>query len=171
MVFYVLKRIGYFRYSNFTRMKKHLALLLLVLSATHFSFTPPSNEINWLDFNTGYKLAKKKKKMLLVDVYTDWCGWCKVMDRETYAKPEIISIVEKSYIAVKFNPELKDVVYTYNGKTYNGRELAQVISNNQLSGYPTTLFMDVNSGRVSVLSGYQNPVEFKATLQHNLEKH
>jgi thiol-disulfide isomerase/thioredoxin len=52
---------------------KILGLLLLTTVASSFK---SADEIKWLDFNKGYELAKKKKKIMLVDVYTDWCGWC-----------------------------------------------------------------------------------------------
>ncbi len=151
-------------------MKKLFALLLISTLTISYSFKTVDPEIQWLDFNKGYQLAQKKHKILLVDVYTAWCGWCKVMDKETYAKPEIIALVKKHFIPVKFNPEIKDIVYTYNGKQYNGRELSGVISNNQITGYPSTLFIDTKNNKVSIVAGYQNPVEFKTTLEQFIPK-
>jgi uncharacterized protein YyaL (SSP411 family) len=117
-----------------------------------------------MDFNEGYELAKKKNKIMLVDVYTDWCGWCKVMDRETYAKPEVIKMINADFVAIKFNPEKKDVVYTFEGKQYTGDQLAGVISNNQLTGYPTTIFMYPKGKKMNVVGGYQNENNFKSLL-------
>jgi len=59
-------------------MKKYLSIIGLLFIVT--SSFKSANELTWNDFDSGYKLAKKKKKIMLVDVYTDWCGWCKVMD-------------------------------------------------------------------------------------------
>lgn len=146
-------------------MKKLFTLLLISTLTISYSFKTAETEVKWLDFNQGYELAQKKHKILLIDVYTAWCGWCKVMDKETYAKPEIIALIKKHFIPVKFNPEIKDVMYTYNGKQYNGRELSGVISNNQITGYPSTLFIDTKTNKVSIVAGYQNPVEFKTTLE------
>lgn len=117
-----------------------------------------------MDFNAGYELAKKKNKIMLVDVYTDWCGWCKVMDRETYAKPEVIKMINADFVAIKFNPEKRDVVYTFEGKQYSGEQLAAVISNNQLTGYPTTIFMYPKGRKMNVVGGYQNENNFKNVL-------
>jgi len=139
-------------------MKKYLSIIGLLFIVT--SSFKSANELKWNDFDSGYKLAKKKKKLMLVDVYTDWCGWCKVMDRETYAKDNIIAAIEKDYIAIKFNPEIQNVKYTYEGKTYTGQELAGAISNNQLRGYPTTVFINPANKKVTVIAGYKNPQEF-----------
>ncbi|MDZ4669086.1 MAG: DUF255 domain-containing protein [bacterium] len=132
---------------------KILALLLFTFT---FSSFKGDDEIKWLDFNKGYELAKKKNKMMLVDVYTEWCGWCKRMDRDAYAKPNIIGIVNSDFVAVKFNPEIKDITYHYEGKNYTGEQLAGVISNYQISGYPTTIFMYPKGKKMEVMSGYKN---------------
>ncbi|MFN5664138.1 MAG: thioredoxin family protein [Bacteroidota bacterium] len=146
-------------------MKKFFSITLFAIALLSSSFISPNNEeLKWMDFNEGYELAKKKNKIMLVDVYTDWCGWCKVMDRETYAKPEVIKMINADFVAIKFNPEKKDVVYTFEGKQYTGDQLAGVISNNQLTGYPTTIFMYPKGKKMNVVGGYQNENNFKSLL-------
>lgn len=71
----------------------------------------------WYSFEEGYAKSVEEGKILLVDAYTDWCGWCKVMDRKTYADPAIIAKLNESFICVKFNPELGTV---YNFRDKNG---------------------------------------------------
>lgn len=145
-------------------MKKTTILALIACFFITNSFKT-ATEIKWYDFNEGYQLAVKKKKVMLVDVYTDWCGWCKVMDRETYAKSEIITLVNKDFIAIKFNPEKKDITYTYEGKKYNGQELAGVIGDYQINGYPATLFINTQTKKKNLYMGYKNAVEFKTILE------
>lgn len=145
-------------------MKKSALLLFASIFIFCNSFKTPT-EITWLDFNTGYALAQKKKKPMLVDVYTDWCGWCKVMDKETYSKSEIIELIGSKFIAVKFNPEVANVTYTYEGKEYKGKDLQQAISNNQLRGYPATIFIDTKTKKQQLVSGYKRADEFKAILE------
>ncbi len=79
-------------------------VLLSFMPARKASIASDSKELEWLDFNAGMKKAAKEKKLVLVDMYTDWCGWCK-MDRDTYADPKIIEKINKHCVAVKFNPE------------------------------------------------------------------
>lgn len=150
-------------------MKKTTILALIACFFITNSFKTAS-EIHWYDFNSGYELAVKKKKTMLVDVYTDWCGWCKVMDRETYAKSEIIDIINKDFVAIKFNPEKKDITYTYEGKKYNGQELAGVIGDYQINGYPATLFINTKTKKKNLIMGYKNAVEFKGILEGFTQK-
>ena len=56
-------------------------------------------------FESGFVKAKREGKILLVDVYTDWCGYCKKMDRETYTDAKIIEKLNKDFVMVKLNPE------------------------------------------------------------------
>ncbi|MBI3233120.1 MAG: DUF255 domain-containing protein [Bacteroidetes bacterium] len=127
------------------------------------SFTKPAEELQWLGFTEGYAKAKKLKKIALIDTYTEWCGWCKKMDRDTYTNSAIISKVNKEFVPIKFNPEIKDVKYTLDGKEYTGFELLSVISNKQQSGYPTTFFI-TKKNRVMIEVGYQDATQFSATL-------
>ncbi len=134
---------------------------LLIFSG---SFTKPLEELKWYDFNEGYQKAKKNKKIALIDTYTDWCGWCKKMDRDTYTKSQIIEKINKNFVPIKFNPEIKDIRYTLDGKEYSGMELLSVISNKQQSGYPTTFFIITKKNRVMIEVGYQDATQFSATL-------
>lgn len=136
-----------------------IALMFFILT----SFKA-GEEIKWLDFNKGYELAKKKNKILLVDVYTDWCGWCKRMDRDAYGKANIINAVNADFIPVKFNPEIAGMTYTYEGKSYTGEQLAGVISNYQINGYPTTVFYYPKTKKTELLVGYRNAEQLEPIL-------
>lgn len=137
------------------------ALLLTLLIGSSFK---AENEIKWLDFNSGYDLAKKKNKIMIVDIYTDWCGWCKRMDRDTYEKANIISAINSDFIPVKFNPEIKGVMYNFEGRVYSGEQLAGVISNYQISGYPTTIFIYPKTKNSELVPGYKNAEQMAPIL-------
>ncbi len=139
------------------------ALLLISMSMKE------AGGISWMDFNSGYEMAKKKKKLMLVDVYTDWCGWCKRMDRDAYEKSEIIEFVGKSFVAIKFNPEAPGS-YKYEGKNYNGQELAGVIGNYQINGYPATVFMNPKTKKSELMIGYKNGVQLQPVLEEMVNK-
>ena len=141
---------------------KVLMLTMLTLFATSFK---TAEEIKWVDFNTGYALAKKKNKIMLVDVYTDWCGWCKRMDRDAYAKPRVAELINKDYVAIKFNPEIEGAVYSYEGKNYTGPQLAAVIGKNQITGYPTTVFINPNAKSSELVVGYKNEEQMIQVLK------
>jgi thioredoxin-related protein len=95
--------------------------------------------IVWLDFESGYAKAIKENKILLVDVYTDWCGWCKVMDRKTYTNDTVLHLIKSNYVVVKLNPE-KDHTYVLGDKTYSATELHAWLGYGKTFGYPTTYF-------------------------------
>ncbi len=128
------------------------------------AFKADNTEVKWMDFNEGYALAKKKNKIMLVDVYTEWCGWCKKMDRDAYAKPAISQVLNTDFVSVKFNPEITNVTYSYEGKSYTGEQLAGVISNYQISGYPTTIFIYPKQKKSEVVVGYKNAEQMAPIL-------
>jgi thiol:disulfide interchange protein len=114
-------------------MKKFAFPLLFASAAVLASFTVKAPEhsskkpvqtpaLAWFDFESGYEKAAKEGKILLVDAYTDWCGWCKVMDRNTYTNAQIIETLNANFVAVKFNPE-KAKTFKFGGKTMNNDEL------------------------------------------------
>jgi uncharacterized protein YyaL (SSP411 family) len=147
------------------KMKKIAVILSVFITILGlYAFKPKNEEVKWMGFNEGYALAKKKNKIMLVDVYTEWCGWCKRMDKDTYAKSSISSVLNDKYVSVKFNPEVEGVKYTYNGKTYDGPGLAAAISNNSISGYPSTVFINPKSHKTKLEVGYKNEADMSVIL-------
>jgi len=126
-----------------------------------------AQELKWYTWEEGYTKATTEKKVLLVDVYTDWCGWCKVMDEKTYADAGIMKQIEKDYVPVKLNPEL-DGTYKYNSTSYTGRELISVLSANKFSGYPTVFFVNPATKGVVMEVGYKDATSFKIILTTNV---
>jgi len=124
-----------------------------------------------ITFNEALETAKKENKKVIVDVYTDWCGWCKKMDREAYSNSDIKDIIKDDFILVKLDAEGSGT-NNYNGKTYSDAELAAYF---QVSGYPTTVFLD-SKGKViefnydkykmNNLPGYYPANDFKKVLEY-----
>ena len=124
-----------------------------------------------LSFDDALKAAKKEHKKVIVDIYTDWCGWCNKMDREAYSNAGIKKIIDDDFIYVKLNAE-GNGVNKYNGKSYTDGELAEYF---QVTGYPTTVFLDskgkviefnYNMYRMNNLPGYYETNEFKKVLEY-----
>ncbi len=150
-------------------MKKLLfALTSLLILGSFASFNNPT-ELKWLDWNTGYPLAKKQNKIILVDAYTDWCGWCKKMDRDTYTNSDIIKMLNKDFVVIKFNPELENIVYELDGNKISGRELFGQLTQGKSTGFPTTYFINPNKKQIQVAAGYLGPDDFKKVLNQIIE--
>lgn len=125
-----------------------------------------ATKIKWYTFEEVQALNKTEKKKVFVDLYTDWCGWCKVMDKNTFADPDVIKYVNENYYPIKFNAESKESIkyldkeynYIANGnRGYN--ELALKLSQGQLS-FPTVVFLDENLNIIQPIPGYQESDNF-----------
>ncbi len=137
-------------------MKTPVAILLFLACLCSFSFIPPAPTIRWMSWAEAEKAMAKQPKKIFVDVYTDWCGWCKKMDASTFSHPYIAAYINKNYYAVKFNAETTDNI-TYRGKVWKntGRynELASSLLSNQMS-FPTTVYLDEEFNVLSAVPGY-----------------
>lgn len=153
------------------RMKNGIKLLvaLVLLMGMSAPVDAPSEKINWVDFNTGFAQADLEGKIAVIDCYTDWCGWCKVMDKKTFTNDTISRRLREDFIAIKFNPE-KPGKYFAGGDSISGRELLMALSNNKPSGYPTFFFYVPQSKKMFQIPGYQDVKKFNETLD-NLERY
>jgi thioredoxin-related protein len=131
-----------------------------------------SNKLQWYEFAEGYNKAKAENKILLVDAYTDWCGWCKVMDRETYTNAEVIGTLNRDFVCVKFNPEV-EMTHSFGKYNLKSNELLNWIANGQPGGYPTSYFLfhpAKNDERASQ-AGYLPPDQFLNLLAEVKKRH
>jgi thioredoxin-related protein len=129
-------------------------------------------QINWLSFEEAIARNEVEPKQIFIDFYTDWCGWCKVMDRNSFADPEIAKIMNAYFYPVKFNAEGKDTV-TFMGQKYGFvaqgnrgyHELAASIMQGKMS-YPTFVFLNEKYEIVAPISGYVAPAEFEPIVSY-----
>ena len=149
-------------------MKNILLGFTLIILFGSFSKINDNLELKWLDWNTGYPLAKIQNKIILVDAYTDWCGWCKKMDRDTYTNPDIIKAINKDFVVIKFNPELENIVYELEGNKISGRELFGQLTQGKSTGFPTTYFIQPNKKQIQISAGYLAPDDFMKVLAQAL---
>ncbi|WP_242131471.1 thioredoxin family protein [Aestuariivivens marinum] len=139
------------------------------------SFNLVAQEINWVTLDEALALQKKTPKKIMMDVYTNWCGPCKMLDKNTFQNKDVADYVNKHYYAVKFNGEGNEVV-TFDNKTFenpnynaanaNRRNAAhQLTSYLQVSAYPTIVFIDEAGKVIAPIRGYKVPTELELYLK------
>jgi thioredoxin-related protein len=120
-----------------------------------------------VDFNTALAKAKKENKPVFIDFYTDWCGWCKKMDKDTYTDPGIKKQIKEGWVAIKLNAEDESKKGTFNGKSMTYPEIGQYF---QVRGYPSFLFIDKEGKAVTVVPGYFPKQDFALVLRYFKEE-
>jgi len=152
-------------------------LTILVFSAFLAVGLNAQEKINWLSWEEALEKQRIENKKMIIDVYTDWCTWCKKMDNSTFKTPHIVQYVNKNYIAVKFNAEQKEDII-FNGHTFkfvqSGRRgvhtLAYSLTDGKMS-YPTVVFLTEKLERVAVSPGYKDAKQFMKELKYTAEEH
>ncbi len=154
---------------------KYLFVSFFVIASSLASVA--QEQVHWLTFEEAVELSKTEKKKIFIDVYTDWCGWCKVMDKNTFNDPEIASYLNENFYPVKFNAEQKEDV-SFRGATYSFvsagnrgyHELAAGLLNNKLS-FPTVVFLDEDFRIISPVPGYHKPDFFQKVVTYFGDNH
>ncbi len=110
-----------------------------------------SDKIVWLSYDEAVELSRKEPKKIFVDVYTNWCGWCKRMDATTLQDPAIVGYMNEKFYAVKLNAESNKKV-NYKGTEMTEQQLASRIF--KASGYPTTVYLTPDEDILQPIPGY-----------------
>ncbi len=114
-------------------------------------------KIEWLKFEEAVKANQSNPKMLLVDVYTDWCGWCKKMDKDTFTDPKVIDYINSNFYAVKLNAEDTQRTFDFMGKKYNEAQMAAAM---RVNSYPNFVIIDPTLQNITQMPGYREPAPF-----------
>lgn len=104
-----------------------------------------------LSFNEGIEKAAKEKKNMIVDFYTDWCHWCKVMDEKTFSDAKVASKLSERFVTVRINAESPTETATFQGKKFTNIELTRAF---QVSGFPSLAFITPEQEVITVIPGY-----------------
>lgn len=123
--------------------------------------------IQWMKFEEAIAANAKNPKMILVDVYTDWCGWCKKMDKDTFTDPRVIAHFQKNFYAVKLNAEDTNRKFPFMGKTFTEAEMAASM---RVNSYPNFVVIEPGLQNIAQLPGYREPEAFLSGLAELIEK-
>lgn len=114
------------------------------------------------NYTDAVSKAKAENKMILVDVFTDWCVWCKRMDKDVYTDPAVQAEMSKYFTSVKLDAEA-DKEQTFRGVSATEQAIAQ---NMKVTGYPTTVFMTPDEQVIQAVPGYIKAPEFALMLRY-----
>lgn len=154
-----------------------LLMFTFLLTAFYPAETTPKEEIKWYSWEEALELNKKEKKKIFIDVYTDWCGWCKRMDKTTFKDKKVVQYMNENFYAVKFDAEQKEEI-TYKGHTlkYVGQgrrgyhELAYSLLDGRM-GYPAFVYLAEDEKRITVSPGYKDAETIMKELVFIGEEH
>ena len=162
------------------------SLLLAFCAFTHRSpqteVTEPTevataDKINWYSFEEAVELNKTQPKKFLVDVYTDWCGWCKVMDKKTFTDEKVKAYVNEHFYAVKLNAEQKETI-NFNNNEFKyipsaGKRGIHTLAYSLLDGkmsYPSIVYLNEKFERIAIAPGYKKPEQIMEELKFAAEE-
>jgi len=130
-------------------MKKIFALVL-------FAFTVHANaQVTFIeeDWDQALKEAQETQKPIFVDFYTDWCGWCKVMDKKTFSVDSVGEYMNENYVCLKIDAE-----------SGMGRMLSM---KHRIGSFPTFGIFNADGRLVSKILGYKEVSPFMDAAREN----
>ncbi|MEN8156983.1 MAG: DUF255 domain-containing protein [Bacteroidota bacterium] len=151
-------------------IKKILFLALLLIPG--ITGIKAQQKVKWYSIEEAIQLASKEPRVLVIDVYTDWCGWCKRMDANTFSNRTIAKMLNQHFYPVKLDAEGKEDI-VIGDRTFkfvdNGRrgyhEIAAIVTKGRLS-YPTISYVDANGKVLQAAPGYKDAEQFKVYLDY-----
>lgn len=152
-------------------MKFYILPVLILFSSLNLV----SQSINWVTMDKALELQKNTPKNIMIDIYTTWCGPCKMLDKNTFTNKDLIAFVNANYYAVKFNAEGNESVNYKNrlfeNPNYDPAKAKRRNSAHQFSqylgvrAYPTIVFLDDNAELIAPIPGYQTVQKIEIYLQ------
>jgi thioredoxin-related protein len=149
--------------------------IILLLAIITFSIPIKAQEINWISLNKALELQKENPKKIMIDVYTNWCGPCKLLDKKTFHNEDVVAFVNKHYYAVKFNGEGNETVNykehsfgnpNYDKKKANKRNSSHEFANFMgINAYPTIAFLNEKGDFIYPLRGFHDAQQLEFYLK------
>ena len=150
-------------------MKKILLLAVLLIGTA-----ASAQKIKWMSMDDALAAQAKNPKKIFVDMYTNWCGPCKLLDKNTFSNKDVISYINEHYYAVKFNAEGKESIvfedFTYTNPNYRegrrGRNATHFFADAlKLQGYPSLVFFESDGSLIQAVPGYKTPEQLELFLK------
>ncbi|MGK0376738.1 MAG: thioredoxin-related protein [Patiriisocius sp.] len=148
--------------------------IILIIGVALISYGATAQKgINWMSMDKALAAQKLNPKKIFMDVYTNWCGACKQMDKKTFSNKKVIRYINKNFYPVKFNAEGTESV-TYKDFTYTNPNYREGFTKNtthffadalKLQGYPSIVFFEEDGNIIQAVPGYKTPKELELYLK------
>jgi thioredoxin-related protein len=131
---------------------------------------PAKEKIKWISLAEAEKIFKVENKTVLIDLYTDWCSWCKVMDKKTYSDPDVVRYINEHFLPVKLDAESKEKI-SWLGKEYHYQPSSRMnafavyLTRGNLS-FPTTVFIPASEPDPLAVPGFLEPRDIEGLLKY-----
>ena len=152
------------------RIKLLVASLGLLTISCNGQPVQHKGPISWMSFEDAVAKSQKEPRKIFIDIYTDWCGWCKRMDATTFQDSVIVKYMGEKFYAVKLNAETRDTIHFFD-KLFvyepesKANSLALSLLSNQMS-YPSFVLLDEKFSLLSPLPGYQTPDQLMRVVRY-----
>ncbi len=156
---------------------KRYVIVIIALGMLSWMNVSQNERIKWYTFEEAVELAANNPRKILIDIYTDWCGFCKRMEAETFKNPQVARYINRNYYPVKLNSETRDTIYFQGHKFVNegeGRRSAHQLSIALLQGqmsYPSVVYLNENFELLTSVPGFMTPESIEPILRYFAEDH
>jgi len=145
-------------------------VVVVMVASLGYKFIEKGEKIKWMSLKEVQEANIQNKKPILIDLYTEWCGWCKQMDRKTYSDKNVVKYLQGKFYTVKLNAETRNTI-SWSGKTfefnssYKTNDFALYLTQGRLS-YPTTVIIPADGSAPQAIPGYLTPSEIEIILKY-----
>ena len=120
-------------------------------------------QVQWLDFDDGLARARSTRRPIMINFYTDWCVYCKKLDRETLQDPEVARTLESGFIAIRLNAENGKGRLSYRGKSFSHAEFSRYFG---VTSFPSIAFLNDTGEPITMVPGFVPAPQFSVFLNY-----
>ncbi len=139
------------------------SLFLLSLILSQYGPIYPESVIRWQKYNTGRKKSERTKKPIMIFFYSEWCIYCKKMDREIFTDSEIIGKINRNFIPIRLDVNKRGKSIRISNKRISPEQLFSMMNGSVL---PYLVFLDHKGSLITTIPGFLEKRIFSPLLSY-----